>query len=76
MCERSDGNELSSLTGRSCKSSYTTLKRGNSGLEDTNCWVANTTVNVSELFQAKESSSVGGVIECERLSKSVLPLMV
>lgn len=67
MCERSDGNELRSLARRGCKSSYATLQRSNSGFEDAHCWVADTAVNVSELFETKKSCSVSGVIECEGL---------
>lgn len=67
MGERCDGDELGSLTRARSESCNTALERRNSLLEDADCRVSDSAVDVAELLEAKEPRAMCGVIEGERL---------
>lgn len=66
--EGRDGHELGSLAGGGSNGGNTTFQGGNTLLEDIDCGVHNSAVEVAELLEAEEPRAVGRVIEDVRAS--------
>lgn len=68
MSESRDSHELGSLAGGGSDGSNTTFQGCNTLLEDIDCGVHDSAVDVAELLEAEEPRAVGRVIEDVRAS--------
>lgn len=68
MGEGRDGHELGGLTGGGSNGGNTTFQGCNTLLEDIDCGVHDSAVDVAELLEAEEPRAVGRVIEDVRAS--------